>query len=315
MEQQTYSITAPNGKTLEVTGDHMPTEPELREIFAKAGVDAARPLPETRMPAGVPARGRGTQLDLDKSNRGAAWATTPLAEVTGVPAIDGFTSPVGLGSLALGGASVLRAAGGASGGLAASALAAVKQLGAEAAPQLKYEIAKQTLEYMGVPGPVAMPTAMLISGYRGNGKKATAPVEPPAAATPAKPSAPVNATGTSWAPGTMPPPRPMPTSAPMEAPPRTASGGTPPPSGPPAVAAPVSTPPPATPAAAVQKAMLSAPEVLEFDRLRAAGKTESQAYATIRATRDIRERFGLKIPTKAETRFPKGNRGGPPKDE
>lgn len=41
MPTQTYSITAPNGKTLDVTGDHVPTESELKDIFAKAGVDAA----------------------------------------------------------------------------------------------------------------------------------------------------------------------------------------------------------------------------------------------------------------------------------
>lgn len=34
----TYSITAPNGKTLEVTGDHVPSESELKDIFAAAGV-------------------------------------------------------------------------------------------------------------------------------------------------------------------------------------------------------------------------------------------------------------------------------------
>lgn len=36
----TYSITAPNGKTLEVTGDHVPSESELQDIFKQAGVDA-----------------------------------------------------------------------------------------------------------------------------------------------------------------------------------------------------------------------------------------------------------------------------------
>lgn len=36
----TYSITAPNGKTLDVTGDHVPTESELKDIFLKAGVES-----------------------------------------------------------------------------------------------------------------------------------------------------------------------------------------------------------------------------------------------------------------------------------
>jgi hypothetical protein len=44
---QTYAITAPNGKTLEVTGDRMPTEAELHQIFAAAGVDTQAAAPES----------------------------------------------------------------------------------------------------------------------------------------------------------------------------------------------------------------------------------------------------------------------------
>lgn len=47
----TYQITAPNGKTLEVTGDRLPTEAELHDIFAKAGVDTA---PAAAAPAASP---------------------------------------------------------------------------------------------------------------------------------------------------------------------------------------------------------------------------------------------------------------------
>lgn len=39
MPQQTYEITAPNGQTLEITGDRPPSEGEIRSIFAKAGVN------------------------------------------------------------------------------------------------------------------------------------------------------------------------------------------------------------------------------------------------------------------------------------
>ncbi len=39
MPQQTYEIQAPNGKTLSVQGDHVPSEAELHQIFAAAGVD------------------------------------------------------------------------------------------------------------------------------------------------------------------------------------------------------------------------------------------------------------------------------------
>lgn len=41
----TYVITAPNGKTLDVTGDHVPTETELKDIFKNAGVESAVAAP------------------------------------------------------------------------------------------------------------------------------------------------------------------------------------------------------------------------------------------------------------------------------
>lgn len=43
MPQQTFEITAPNGKVLEITGDRMPNEGEIRSIFKKAGVDVQAP--------------------------------------------------------------------------------------------------------------------------------------------------------------------------------------------------------------------------------------------------------------------------------
>lgn len=49
MPAQTYQITAPNGKSLEVTGDHMPTEAELHDIFAQAGVDTGAQSPDSAL--------------------------------------------------------------------------------------------------------------------------------------------------------------------------------------------------------------------------------------------------------------------------
>jgi hypothetical protein len=43
MPTQTMTVTAPNGKTLDITGDHVPTESELHDIFQKAGVDVSGP--------------------------------------------------------------------------------------------------------------------------------------------------------------------------------------------------------------------------------------------------------------------------------
>lgn len=50
---QTYEVTAPNGKTLEITGDRVPTETELHDIFAKAGVETGT---QTVQPPAAPAK-------------------------------------------------------------------------------------------------------------------------------------------------------------------------------------------------------------------------------------------------------------------
>jgi hypothetical protein len=79
MPQQTFEITAPNGKTLEITGDRVPTEAELKDIFAKAGVDVAAPA----APAQPSALERGATQFYDKS---------PLA--AGVAAVQGTANAV-----------------------------------------------------------------------------------------------------------------------------------------------------------------------------------------------------------------------------
>jgi hypothetical protein len=131
-------------------------------------------LPEIRMPAGVPARGRGTQLDPDQSWRGVALATTPLAHPTGVDAIDNFTSPVGLASLAAGGAGIVRA------GIADGAIAAAKATAAFTNPVLKFEVARRTMKAIGVPEWAALPIAYGLSGYTKGAKGAPEGVPPPA---------------------------------------------------------------------------------------------------------------------------------------
>lgn len=74
----TYTITDPQtGKKVRLTGDSPPTEAELTDIFAKLGGGAATPpAPNSkadviaRAQAGprMPAAGRGTQLDVRKSD-------------------------------------------------------------------------------------------------------------------------------------------------------------------------------------------------------------------------------------------------------
>lgn len=61
MPQQTFTITAPNGRTLDVTGDLVPNEAELRDIFRAAGVDTGQPSQTVPQPQpDAPSGGVGT---------------------------------------------------------------------------------------------------------------------------------------------------------------------------------------------------------------------------------------------------------------
>lgn len=86
MPQQTFEITAPNGKVLEITGDRMPNEGEIRSIFMKAGVDVRPPQPKQPGLATI-----GDQLEAKGRN--------PLVDV-GVGALKGVGNTVyGMGKL------------------------------------------------------------------------------------------------------------------------------------------------------------------------------------------------------------------------
>lgn len=59
---QTMTVTAPNGKSLTISGDRVPTETELQDIFAKAGVET-QPPPTDPNTVGTFASHVGAQLD------------------------------------------------------------------------------------------------------------------------------------------------------------------------------------------------------------------------------------------------------------
>lgn len=59
-------------------------------------------------------------------------------------------------------------------GLGERLVAGGKEIVEHSTPALKYEVAKSTLKHFGVPDPVAIPLALALSGYRGNGVKPTA---------------------------------------------------------------------------------------------------------------------------------------------
>lgn len=121
--------------------------------------------------------GRGTQLDLDKSNRGWDAANTPLVD-TGYPALDRFTSPIGMVAMAGGGAAVLRA--GLSGGFAGAGWEALSQ----AAPQIRYDVYTAVLEKLHIPGARAI--ALVLSSYPKPSGTAAEPTPRPTAPPPVR---------------------------------------------------------------------------------------------------------------------------------
>lgn len=86
----TFTITAPNGKTLSVQGDHVPTEGELDQIFKAAGIDPTAPA---EAPSSLLSRVGSTAADLATGvAKGAAHTALDLGQA--VDAIPGVTTAV-----------------------------------------------------------------------------------------------------------------------------------------------------------------------------------------------------------------------------
>lgn len=101
--------------------------------------------------------------------------------------------PFGANAIIKGGRAVMSAGG------MGKAYAAAAGAASQAAPAIKYEVAKSTLEEFGVPTPIASSIAMALSSYKRGGR---APAATPSAPPAARPAAhvPANATGTQWGP-------------------------------------------------------------------------------------------------------------------
>lgn len=163
------------------------------EELAKGGWSEAAPAAPPASPAslgaraGVPAAGRGTQLDLGKSQEGAAavadTATGPLLN-SGHPVIDSMTSPLALGSLAFAGTAIGRAVGATGLTAAQRALAALEAAGGPVTAIAKYDLSRRAMHAVGVPEWLAVPAAIMISGYKAGGKGAATAAEESAATGP-----------------------------------------------------------------------------------------------------------------------------------
>lgn len=226
---------------------------------------------------------------------------------------------------------------------AGGAIAGAAETLSQAAPLVKYEATKTLLRAMHVPEPFAVVLAQVASGYKRGGKGAAEPVASdvpppgvetaqdalarkmataapsasPAVASPAPPAAPVAPSAESVA------PPPMPAAPPSAPPVRMGPDGllVGRPGGNPAMPdqkalneaalaarrSAVQTPAPAA------KPTLNVAETKEFLRLVNSGKSVKDAMDLIRMQRQLIQELGTPTPTPAETRFPKGMRGGLPK--
>lgn len=241
---------------------------------------------------------------------------------------------------AVSGVSLARAVAAPAATMGARAVAGATNALGQAAPLVKYELTKSTLEHLGVPGPAAMAAAIMVSGYKTGAKAASSEA---AAADTAAASAPATKAPLSdlefarqetaagrFNPKTLaamerraaatptPPPAP-PVAVPPQAP---GTAGTPP-SGtsqffnvpgetgatrPPIAVAPETAA--ATPVVAASgKMRLTLPEWLEFQRLVKGGASLEKAEAGAKASGAMARQFGLSQPTLEQTQFPKASRG------
>ncbi len=172
---------------LPAIGDEVPASlPPLGGEVGTGNVAPVRPPhPEAKIgPAiphtGLPDTAAGDMAFADPL-RGAispelrAKLTTPLAHPTGIDAIDVLTSPANIVSALVGGGLAAREAR-AAGPTVSRTLASLKGVLSAASPVIKYEIVRSGLRSIGLSDAIAVPTAMVLSGYQHGGgtKGATA---------------------------------------------------------------------------------------------------------------------------------------------
>jgi hypothetical protein len=300
---------------------------DVTSLMPKVGEDMSHLMgdPQASAPQGGYWEDRGIGGKAWHPASGASERNRVDNSLAGLPPEMAVTGAVGVG----------RAVAGAGLGLAAKTAAAIKAAAIETAPIAKYEVVHHTLTYSGVPESVAIPIAIAISGYKRGAKGTaieTAEAAPATAAPTPKPESPLELTrrikaeyrakqAASAAPESAPAAAAAPT--PVAGPPPSAASPAPRPKSPQQLlneeaiarrraeyqakqAAPQPEAPKAEPA---PKPTMNAQEVKLYLELRVAGKTEAQARQAIEAMRAMNAQYGLKTPTRAETRFPKGQRG------
>lgn len=247
--------------------------------------------------------------------------------VGGIPLIGGIT-PEELLGVGMAGRGVKAAVSGAK-SVGGKVIAGVGAAAGEALPVVKYEVVKNALEAAGVPSSVAVVLAGVASGYkRGANGAATeaaevAPAEAAKVETPLEltrrmkaenqarqaATSPAGSASGETAPLAGPLPGPTPAGSSAKSPQQTLNEE--------AIARrraeyqarQQAKPPAAEPVPPPVKPTMTAEETKAYLDMRAMGKTDEQARAAIEASRMMNALRGLKTPTAAEKRFPKGMRG------
>jgi hypothetical protein len=340
------SSAPPAGWSRVVVEPHIGPEPPskgqtfLRQVSEQLGPPPSGPLSEAPLPS-VNAIGPNARATLN----------TPLARPTGIDAVDNILTPVNLATMgAFGLARSISSV--AEAGLGGRVVEGVKGAVQQAVPQMKYEAVKSGLEFLHVPSYVAIPIAMRVSGYKWRAKAAPEPAAAPAEPAPTSPvgsaaggTAPPSGLPPEPVPEAPAAPAPAPTAHPTRTPGQMSPTAIQSDLGLAARRAKVTLTEPqyqqaeslvregrsidqavrtvaTTPASAgaetpaILAEGMSAAELQVYRRLRDDGVPDAVAkYQIVRAraaAQQMNQTFGLKTPTEAEQRFPKGMRGKAP---
>jgi len=273
---EVYEIKDPrDGSVFEVQMDHDPTPQEAKTAVAKYRVMSAKASGQPTMGAEPDTGVFGAARQMYRK----AFPPQPqridsnLATVAGMNIAPEDVLMVGQAGRAVAGAA--KAGGG--------VIGAAKEAATQAAPAIKYEAVRTMLHSAGVPDAIATPLAMIVAGYQGKAKAevpTTSPVEsvPGGTAPPARP--PVSSE-TGMAPKAYPDQKALNEQAiarrRAEYQQRQQAGGN--------------------------------AEAEVYARLRSQGKTDAEATAAVEQAKQLQAQLGVKTPTEAETKFPKGMRG------
>lgn len=304
--------------------DGLPLPTEAKAALWDAKVGVAPPPKPTQGYDKVTKGLFGQDIHEWQSANGASESNRPDSSLLGLPPELAITSGLGIG----------RAIAGEAGGMVSRAYAGAKAATEQAAPAIKYEATKATLEHLGVPSAVAIPIALTVSGLKRGPKTPTsvvseaeaagaARVSPPAS-TPAVPASPVapgasqsvptRPAGPQWSPQRVRNEVGMAerrgglllTEAQRAEADRLVEQGMAPreaiqtaagPAAETSAATPSVAPAASAPATAVApKAHLTAAESQAYTRLRRAGKTHQEAVQAIETQRDLAQRLGTPSP-------------------